>query len=173
MRWFRDAAPSPDEVDVARVARELLRLDPWSFWSVELGEASGATFGVVGRTGAFAIGVCPLEGYLVAQGRHLVVDDRRIAGWRELHGAARVLRARLGEVGVPGVEVTPMLVLSRAAAGAPREHRGVRVVRPEDVVGEITKRPHVLDPSTAQRVAAKLGRVLRGPGAAESLDPEP
>jgi hypothetical protein len=167
MNRFGIRGPVPGDKDLARVARELLRLDPWSFWSAELDDRADAAFAVVGRTGAFAVGVCALEGYLVADGRHLVVDGRRVEGWRSLHRAAKRLRGRLGEFGASQVAVTPMLALARAAAGGPRDHRGVRVVRLDDLVGEVTRRPHVLDPSTAQRVASGLGRVLRGPGGAE------
>ena len=66
-----------------------------------------------------------------------------------------------------------MLVLARAIAGASRDHRGVRIVRPEDLVAEIVERDHVLDPSTAQRLAGSLGRVLRGPGSTEDPEAEP
>ena len=171
MRWLGARSPAPNREDLTRVARELLRLDPWSFWSVELDAAADASFAIVGRTGAFVVGVCPLAGYLVADGRHLVVDGHRVGGWAALQRAAKRLRGRLAEFGAPQVEVIPMLVLARAAAGAPRDHRGVRVARLDDVVGEVTRRAHVLDPSTAQRVASGLGRVLKGPGAAEEVDP--
>jgi hypothetical protein len=65
-------------------------------------------------------------------------------------------------IGASSNDVGPFLVLLRAKAGAPREHRGVRVVRPEDIVPEMTRRPHTLDPGTAQRLAPRLGRVLGG-----------
>jgi hypothetical protein len=171
MRSFARRPHPPEPSDLAVVARELLKLDPWAFWSVELSD-DAASFAVLGRTGAFVVAACPLEGYLVAEGRELVVDGRRIEGWRALHASARSLAGRLVAVGAPGVTVTPLLVLSRAIAGAPREHRGVRVLRPDDVAGEILGRENVLDPSTAQRLAASLGRVLRGPGAADQGEPE-
>ena len=171
MRWLGDATDEPTHADVASIARELLRLDPWSFWTAELQRGAGASFAVVGRTGAFAVGVCPLEGYLVADGGNLTVDGHRIGGWRELRRAAKRVHGRLGAVGAPNVEVVPILALSRAIAGTSRDHRGVRVVRPEDLVGEITGRRHVRDPGTAPRVAEGLGRVLRGPGAAGEDEP--
>jgi hypothetical protein len=46
-------------------------------------------------------------------------------------------------------------------------------VRLEDVPAEILERENVLDPSTAQRLATSLGRVLRGPGSSESETAEP
>ena len=172
MRWLsRDPQP-PEPRDVAVVARELLRLDPWAFWTVELDD-DAASFATLGRTGAFVIAACPLEGYLVAEGRGLVVDGERVRGMRALHASARTLAGRLGAVGAPGVRVIPMHVLTRAVAGAPRDHRGVRIVRPEDLVSEIVDREPVLDPGTAQRVATSLGRVLRGPGSAEASELEP
>ena len=171
MRWWSRRPIAPEPSDVAVVAKELLRLDPWAFWSVELVD-DAASFAVLGRTGAFVVAACPLEGYLVADGRELVVDGARIEGWRALQSSARSLAGRLTSVGAPGVTVTPVLVLSRAIAGAPREHRGVRVLRPEDVVGEILERENVLDPSTAQRLASSLGRVLRGPGSTQEPEPE-
>jgi hypothetical protein len=58
----------------------------------------------------------------------------------------------------------------RATAGAPREHRGVRVVRPQDIVAEITTRERTLDPGTAQRLAGRLGRVLKGAGGSVDTD---
>ena len=172
VRWFSRRPPAPDASDVAHVARQLLRLDPWAFWSVELGGDDAASFAVLGRTGAFVVAASPLDGYLVAEGRELLVDGTRVEGWRAFAASARTLRGRVAEVGAP-VEVSPILVLTRAVAGAPRTHRGVRVLRPDGVVPDIVGRPHVLDPSTAQRVASKLGRVLRGPGAAEPDDPQP
>ena len=171
MRWFARRPAPPDASDVAVLARELLRLDPWAFWCVELTD-DAASFAVLGRTGAFVVAACPLEGYLVAEGRELVVDRERIEGWRALQSSARSLAGRLGAVGAPGVGVTPVLVLTRAIAGAPRDHRGVRVLRREDVVGEILERANVLDPSTAQRLASSIGRVLRGPGGAGTEEPE-
>ena len=170
MRWLSRRSQPPEPRDVAVVARELLRLDPWAFWSVELDD-DAAAFATLGRTGAFVIGACPLEGYLVAEGRDLVVDGVRVEGFRTLRASARTLGGRLGAVGASGVTVTPMLVLARAVAGTSREHRGVRVVRPEDLVSEIVDRERVLDPSTAQRLADSLGRVLRGPGAPDEAEP--
>jgi hypothetical protein len=172
VRWFARRPPSPEPRDVAAIARELLRLDPWSFWSVELTD-DAATFATLGRTGAFAVGACPLEGYLVAEGRELVIDGRRVEGLRALRSSARALGSRLASVGAAAVDVTPMLVLTRALAGASRDHAGVRVVRLEDVPAEILERENVLDPSTAQRLATSLGRVLRGPGSSESETAEP
>jgi hypothetical protein len=164
MGWRR-AAASADPEDVRLLGRVLLRLDPWAFWTVELDPWSGAAFAVLGVTGAFVAAPCGLPGYLVAEGRRLVVDGRPVGGFRQVRRAAKTLRGKLLDIGASTSEVTPLIVLTRAVAGAPREQGGVRVLRPEDVVPAITARDRVLDPSTAERLARRLGRVL--PGAAE------
>ena len=163
---FARRSVEPDPQALARLARELVKLDPWSYWTVALEPGGGASFAVLGTTGAFAVRPCDLAGYLVAEGRHLTVDGERVGGWRELRSAAKALRGRLLAAGASRVEVTSLLVLTRAAAGAPRDHAQVRVVRPEDLVGEITGHPRILDPGTAERLARSLGRVLEGPGRA-------
>jgi hypothetical protein len=158
----RSAASAPPE-DVARLGRELLKLDPWAFWAVRLEPEAGASFAVLGVTGAFVAAPCPLEGYLVAEGRRLVVDGVEVGGFRELRRAAKSLRGSLLGAGAATEDVTPVMVLTRARAGAPREHAGVHVLRPEDVIPAITGRDRVLDPSTAERLARRLGAVLGGP----------
>lgn len=160
MMRFRRPAPSAGPEDVAALGRELLKLDPWAFWPVELGPGVGASHAVVGVTGALVATPNGLEGYLVAEGRHLVVDDRRVGGFREARHAARWLRGKLLGIGASTSEVTPAIVLTKARAGAPREHRGVVVLRLEDVVPAITGRERVLDPTTAERLAARIGRPL-------------
>jgi hypothetical protein len=160
---FRRTASNHDPEDVAGLGRILLKLDPWSFWAVELEPGAGAAFAVLGVTGAFVVVPCGLEGYLVAEGRTLLVDGRPLGGFREVKAAARALRGKLLGAGAATAEVTPLIVLTRAIAGAPKERSGVLVLRPEDVVPAITGRERVLDPSTAERLARRLGRVLAGP----------
>ena len=160
---FRRPARTASPEDVARLGRELLKLDPWAFWTVQLEPDAGASFAVLGVTGAFVVAPCALEGYLVAEGRRLLVDGVAVGGFRAVTRAAKSLRGRLLDVGAAGEDVTPLIVLTRARAGAPRERAGVRVLRPEDVIPAITGRERVLDPSTAERVARRLGRVLPGP----------
>jgi hypothetical protein len=161
---FRRAPAAPDPEDVARLGAVLLKLDPWAFWTVELDRGSGASFAVLGVTGAFAVTSCGLDGYLVADGRRLLVDGKEVRGFREVKKAARALRGKLLGIGASTSDVVPLIVLMRAVAGAPRDQAGVRVVRPEDVVRTITARERVLDPSTAELLARRIGRVL--PGAA-------
>lgn len=155
MPLFR-AASAPDPDDVALLGRQLRKLDPWAFWPVELDPGVGASFAVLGVTGAFVAAPCGLEGYLVAEGRRLVVDGRRVGGFRDVKRAARFVHGKLLGIGASTSSVVPILVLTRARAGAPRDHAGVRVLRPEDLVPAITTREHVLDPSTAQRLANRL-----------------
>jgi hypothetical protein len=160
---FRRARPAADPEDVARLGRVLLRLDPWAFWSVVLEPDSGAAFAVLGVTGAFVVAACGLDGYLVPEGRRLLIDGREVGGFREVKRAARTLRGKLLGAGAGTAEVMPLIVLTRAVAGAPKERSGVRVLRPEDVVPTITSRERVIDPSTADRLAHRLGRVLAEP----------
>lgn len=151
----------PEPEDLARLASDLLKLDPWSYWPVELEPGAGASHAVLGTTGAFVVAPCPLEGYLVAEGRKLLVDGKGIQGFREVRRAAKVLRGKLLSIGAGTSDVVPIIVLTRAIAGAPRVHDGVEVLRPEDVVRSITGHPRVLDPTTAERLAGRIGRVLR------------
>jgi hypothetical protein len=155
--------PPTEPEDAARLARELLKLDPWAYWTVELEPDAGVLYAVLGTTGAFVVAACPLEGYLVAEGRKLTVDGRPVEGFREVKRAAKVLSGKLISISAGTNEVVPLLVLTRAAAGGPRERDGVPVLRPEDVVPTITARSRVLEPSTAEILANRIGRVLRGP----------
>jgi hypothetical protein len=158
----KPAAGAPPE-DVARLGRELLKLDPWAFWTVQLEPGASASFAVLGVTGAFVAAPCALDGYLVAEGRKLVVDGVEVGGFRELRRAAKSLHGSLLGAGASTADVTPVMMLTRARAGAPREHAGVQVLRPEDVIPAITGRERILDPSTAERLARRLGTVLGGP----------
>jgi hypothetical protein len=168
--FLRRDRGSADPTDIVALGRELTRLDPWSFWTVQLEPSTGAAYAVLGTTGAFAVAPSSLEGYLVAQGRDLVVDGARLGGLGDLRRAAKWLAGRLTSIGASSTDVLPLLVLMRAVAGAPRDHRGVRVVRPEDIVREITSRDRVLDPSTAERLAGRLGPVLARPATGDAED---
>jgi hypothetical protein len=162
MAFRRSAASAPPE-DVARLGRELLKLDPWAFWTVQLDADAGASFAVLGVTGAFVAAPCALEGYLVAEGRKLTVEGVAVGGLRDVKRAAKALRGKLLGIGAATEVVTPLIVLTRARAGAPRERSGVQILRPEDLVPTITGRDRILDPSTAERLAHRLGRLLPGP----------
>ncbi|HZD80149.1 MAG TPA: hypothetical protein VE646_08935 [Actinomycetota bacterium] len=154
--------------------RELVgRLDPWSYWVVDLGHELPADLAVVGTTGAFGILVDGREGYLEADGGKLSVDRRPISGFRDAKTAAKRLRSRLGQAAVY-TEVVPMICLSRAVAGASRTIRGVRVVRLQDLAGEIAGREKSLSANRARRGAEALGSVVAtGQGARPEVeDPE-
>jgi hypothetical protein len=167
---FRRPAPSAEPEDVAALGRELVKLDPWAFWTVRLEPEVGASFVVLGVTGAFVTAPNGLEGYLVAEGRKLIVDGRPLGGFREAKRAARWLRGKLLGIGASSAEVTPAIVLTRARAGAPREHAGVLVLRPEDVVPTITARERILDPTTAERLATRIGTPIARRPPAEPED---
>jgi len=149
----------PEEPE--RVLRELLsKLDPWSYWVAALSEDQAGDFAVVGTTGAFVIAVCGLAGPFNVEGDKATVGGAPIRGLREIRSEARRLKAKLGNAEVYS-DVTPLVCLSRAAAGAPIAVRGVRIVALVDLVPEITRRERALLPNRAQRGAEALGTVLR------------
>ena len=151
--------------DVERVLREFARLDPWSFWVARVREGDVGDVAVVGSTGAFLISIFGFEGYLGGKRERPTVDGRPIADLRGLRKAARKAGQHLGASAV-FTDVTPMVCLTRAMAGSPRTVKGVRIVRLEDLVGEIVNRERSLRPSRAERGARVLGDPLpraRGP----------
>lgn len=164
----RPARPRPTAEDHVLVRAELARLDPWSFWAVELRD-EGAEYAVLGRTGAFVITLVPLPGYVEPDRRGLRVGGAPLTGYRPARRAARRLHARLLQV--PAFcDVEPVLCLTRAVAGAPRTMRGVRVVSVGDLATDIASRENAMDPQTARRAAETLGRVLPG-GAGSPEEP--
>ncbi len=166
MPLLRGSRSAPSEEDRRLLREALARLDPWTFWSVPLAGA-GADFAVVGTTGAFAIAICPLEGYAEPGRRGLSVSGVEITGFKEATRAARKIHGRLLEAST-FAHVEPMLCLTRAVAGSSRTIRGVRVVRLEDVATDIGGRARTLDPTTAKRGAEALGKPI-----ASSSGPRP
>ncbi len=161
----------PEETDL--VLRELARLDPWSFWIARVRADEVGDVVVVGTTGGFLIGVCGLEGYLLAEGDRLTVDGKPVDGIRELRKAARNAHHRLGAAAV-FTDVVPILCLTRAFAGAPRTVKDVRVLRAEDLVGEIVNRERTLRSNRAEKGARILGDPLpRQQGARPDVGDEP
>ncbi len=159
MRLFRGPVrPAPTEEDHRRLRGALVRLDPWSFWSVALDDPA-ADYAVLGITGAFAVAIVALEGYAEPNGSGLRIGSVNLTGFREVSRAARRLHGRLLEASA-FTHVEPLLCLTRAAAGSSRTVKGVRVMRLEDLPSEIGARERSLDPSTAKRAAAAIGRVL-------------
>lgn len=166
---MRERGAPPD--DTARLARELFRLDPWSYWIVPAPAGEPGDFVVVGTTGAFFVASCVNEGGASEHRGHLTIAGEP---WKEL-GRVRRAGARLGKrlsaEAVP-TDVVPVVCLTRAVAGAPRTIRGVRVVAIADLVADVVGREPVLDPTRAERAARKLGVVLaretRGEGSEEA-----
>ncbi len=153
------ARPDAAAGDVARLARDLSRLDPWSFWVVPTEPEEIGEFTVVGTTGAFLVAACGLEGYVSGDGARLGVAGRPVRGLVEVRRAARRQRGRLASAAV-FTEVEPVVCLTRAVAGAPRRVRGVLVLPLADLVRGITDREKVLLPNRARRGAESLGLVL-------------
>lgn len=158
---------------VGRLRRELLRLDPWSFWIVTYEHhARPADFAVVGTTGAFVIQANADEGYAVSAGRKVKIEGKPLRGLRELKRAAKEAANRLHEAAV-FTDVEPVVCLTRAATGSPKTVSRVRVVAAPDLVRHIIERDSALGPSRAERGAAALGEVLkRGSHAAPVEDPD-
>jgi hypothetical protein len=175
VRLFRGPSrPAPTPQDHRRLREALAKLDPWTFWSVAI-EDPGADYAVLGVTGAFAIAIVGLEGYVEPSGPGLRIGEVELGGFREVTRAARRLHGRLIEAST-FTHVEPVLCLTRATAGSSRTVKGVRVMRVEDVAAEIGGRERTLDPSTAKRATGSLGRVLpsaSGPGSDIELPPDP
>jgi hypothetical protein len=149
----------PEEPE--RVRRELLtRLDPWSYWIAALPAAGPGDFAVVGTTGAFVVAVWGLAGQFHVDKDRASVGGKPIGGLREVRSEARRLKAKLADAAVFS-DVSPIVCLSHATAGAPLTVRGVRIVGLADLISEITRHERVLLPNRAQRGAEALGTVLR------------
>jgi hypothetical protein len=149
----------PEELQ--RVRRVLLaRLDPWSYWVAELPNEASGDLAVVGTTGAFVIAVCGLAGRFHVEGDRATVGGRPIRGLKGLRSEARRASGRLANAEVYS-DAAPVACLSRAAAGAPIDVHGVRILALADLVSEITRRERVLQPSRARKGAEALGTVLR------------
>lgn len=157
------------EEDHRRLRGALAKLDPWSFWTVVLEPGRGADYAVVGTTGAFAVAICGLEGYLEPEGDRLRIGHAEVSGFRDVKRAAKALKGRLADVSA-FTDVEPMICLTRAVAGVSRTVRGVRVVRLDDLHLEIASRERGLDMTTARRGAEALGRVISSVPRARSHD---
>jgi hypothetical protein len=141
---------------LARVTKELGRLDPWTFWTVPVGD----DLVVAGSTGVFLVRVEEQEGTLEARGRRISIGAVRIS-LRGLRAAAK----RLGSTLTGGsvfIEPEPVLCLTRATTGAPRTVAGVRLVHVDALAGDIARREKVLPPTRAQRAARLLGMTIAG-----------
>jgi hypothetical protein len=141
---------------LARITKELGRLDAWSFWSVPRMDHVV----VAGTTGVFLIVPEIREGLLEVDGRGLVIggEDIRL---RPIRTAAKRLRNELGS-GAVGAEIEPVLCLIRATTGAPRAVQGVRIAPIGTLAADIARREKVLPPVRAQRVVRTLGMTVAG-----------
>jgi hypothetical protein len=141
---------------LARITRATGRLDAWSFWSVP----SSDHVVVAGTTGVFLVVPDIHEGFLDVEGRRVRIGGDRIR-LRPLRTATARLRDRLGS-GAVGVNLEPVLCLTRATAGAPRTVQGVRIVTVDALAADIVRREKVLQPVRAQRVVRTLGMTVAG-----------
>lgn len=160
MAHWTHGDPDRRQRDAGRVARELRRLDPWSYWIVPAPAEEFGDFIVVGTTGAFLVMVVPTDGYAETTGRKLKVEGKKVAGLPALRRSARRIRGRLAVSSV-FVEVEPVACLTRAPAGAPRTVGGVRAVPVPELVHDITRREKVLLPNRARKGAESLGLAIQ------------
>lgn len=142
-----------------RIAVQLKRLDPFTFWI--LPRDGAGDFVVVGSTGVFLIAAVTTIGTADVDRGRLRVDGEPLEGHRRLRAEAKRLRSALSQAAVP-VHVEPVICLTHATVGAPREDRKIRVVQVRDLAKEIADRPHTLPRFRAQRVARALGMRLDG-----------
>ena len=152
----RLGAGRPPSDAIARVARELARLDPWTFWTVPRDDH----LVVSGTTGVFLVVPEASEGYLEVEGRRVLVGGRAV-NLRPLRAAAKRLGALLSG-GSVFISPEPVLCLTRAVAGGPRTVRGVRVVMLDGLAADVARREKVLAPTRAQRAARLLGMTIAG-----------
>jgi hypothetical protein len=136
----------PDSPRPVPAERELRRLDPWSF-HVLPGDGAGCDRLVIGTTGAFA---------LVFVGES-VPSGIRAAGVGRARRAARKLRGRLSAMGSQ-VDTFAIVCPRTHAVFAPRTVRGVRIVPPVLLAGEISGRNRAAMPHQVRRAAESLSR---------------
>jgi hypothetical protein len=141
------------------LARELRRLDPYSFWTLPAPDAALAGMIVAGTTGVYLLSACDLPG-LLRLGKRPVIGDAAVP-IRSLRASAKKLASRLSAAGDFG-GVEPVVVLDRAIAGAPTSSGGVRFVKATDLVADLTARPRALSRERAQQAARLLGVELAG-----------
>jgi len=154
-------AASLDGDGMARLANELSRLDPYTFWTVPADARSAGDLIVMGQTGVFLVAAWAAPGaFSISLGRP-VVDGRPIPGLGALRSDAKQLSARLSAASV-AARAEPVVCLTRAAIGMPREVRGVRFVQIGDLVRDLTGRPRTLELTRVQRAARLLGVEIPG-----------
>jgi hypothetical protein len=147
---------------LARLSKELGRLDPYSFWVVPAGTLSDAgDLIVAGSTGLFLMAVWPTPGaFSVSRGRPMV-DDQAIPGVRQLRLDAKRLSAQLSASSVSAT-VEPLICLTHGVAGMPRDVKGVHVVALGDLIKDLASRSRTLEASRVERAARVLGVQIAG-----------
>jgi len=149
---------------LARLSKELGRLDPYSFWVLPSGTLS--TTGdliVAGATGLFLMAVWPAPGaFSVSRGRPMIGDEP-IPGIRALRSDAKTLTAKLSGAGVSGT-FEPVICLTHGVAGMPRDVKGVHVVALGDLLKDLVTRPRILEQPRVERAARVLGVQIAGDG---------
>jgi hypothetical protein len=147
---------------LARLSKELGRLDPYSFWVVPSGSLSNAgDLIVAGSTGLFLMAAWPVSGaFSVSRGRP-TVDEHPIPGVRALRMDAKRLSAKLSAASVSAT-VEPVICLTHGVAGMPRDVKGVHVVALGDLIKDLATRPRILEQSRVERAARVLGVQIAG-----------
>ena len=149
---------------LARLSKELGRLDAHSFWTVPSGSLStAADLIVAGSTGIFLLAAWPASGAFAVRRGRPEVGDQPIPGLRNLRSDAKHLSAILSASSV-FQPVEPMVCLTHGAAGMPRDVKGVHVVALSDLIKDLVTRPRALDQMRVQRAARLLGVQIAGDG---------
>ncbi len=154
------AAPEHGTGATAAVARELGRLDAYSFFVLP-GHEWNADYAVIGTTGAFLIAVCDLAGVALVDARRPVVGDQAVPALRKLRTGARRFSGRLTKASALAT-VVPIVCLTEAVAGPPVDAAGVRFVKLADLSRDISARPGVQSHTRAQAAARALGVHVAG-----------
>jgi hypothetical protein len=147
---------------LARLSKELGRLDPFTFWVLPAGALSSAgDLILAGSTGLFLMAAWPAPGaFSVSRGRPMV-DDQPIPGVRALRSDAKRLSEKLSASSVSAT-VEPLICLTHGVAGMPRDVKGVHVVALGDLAKDLATRPRVLEQSRVERAARVLGVQIAG-----------
>lgn len=147
---------------LARLSKELGRLDAHSFWTVPAGSlAAAGDLIVAGSTGIFLLAAWPASGAFAVHRGRPVVGDQPIPGLRDLRSDAKHLSAKLSASSVVQ-PVEPVVCLTHGVAGMPRDVKGVHVVTLSDLIRNLVSRPRSLDQMRVRRAARVLGVQIAG-----------
>jgi hypothetical protein len=147
---------------LARLSKELGRLDAHTFWTVPAGSLSTAgDLIVVGTTGIFLLAAWPASGAFAVHRGRPVVGEEPIPGLRNLRSDAKHLSEKLSASSV-AQPVVPIVCLTHGVAGMPRDVKGVHVVTLADLIKDLVSRPRSLEQMRVQRAARVLGVEIAG-----------